>query len=112
MSSESVIEEHYIPYSKAKKYIYELIKSGSQSPMIQRVYEYLNSVEKCSDEDVNSLLDEIKTIIEKEEALAMIASICPTTIDELKAILVIDNKTYSNDDLEKVIESIKKHLKS
>ncbi|AWR94428.1 RNA polymerase Rpb4 family protein [Acidianus brierleyi] len=112
MSSESIIDEHYISYSEAKKYIYEIIKSGLQSPMIQRVYEYLNNVEKCSNEDVSSLLDEIKPIIEKEEVLAMIASICPTTIDELRAILVIDNKTYSNDDLEKVIESIKKHLKS
>ncbi|MCI2414585.1 MAG: RNA polymerase Rpb4 family protein [Candidatus Aramenus sp.] len=112
MSSLEVVEEHFISYPEAKKCIYEIIRNGSQSAILQRVYEYLNNVEKCPAEEVESLKAELSNVVKKEEVIAMIASICPTTIDELKAILVIDKSSYSDEDLQKIIGAVKSHLKS
>ncbi len=112
MSSLEVVEEHFISYPEAKKYIYEIIKSGSQSAILQRVYEYLSNVEKCPAEEAEALKAELSSIVKKEEVIAMIASICPTTIDELKAIIVVDKTNYSDEDLQKIIAAVKSHLKS
>ena len=110
MSSVLVEEEHYIPYSVAKKYVYELIRNGNNSSILQRTYEYLNAITKCGEEEATKLMEDLAQIIEKEEIRAIIASICPTTIDEVRGILSSDNKNYDQETLEKIVELVKKYL--
>ncbi|MUM64463.1 DNA-directed RNA polymerase subunit F [Acidianus infernus] len=110
MSSVIIEEEHYIPYSVAKKYVYELIRNGNNSSILQRTYEYLNSITKCNDEDAAKLMEELAQLVEKEEIRAVIASICPTTVDEVRSILASDSKNYGQEILEKIVELVKKYL--
>ncbi|ARM75901.1 RNA polymerase Rpb4 family protein [Acidianus manzaensis] len=110
MSSVTIIEEHYIPYSVAKKYILEMIKNNENSSVVQRTYEYLNLISKCSDEDALKVMEELKEVVEREDTRALLASICPESQDDVKAILQIEGKNYSDDDITKIIEVIKKHL--
>ncbi|BDC19300.1 DNA-directed RNA polymerase subunit F [Acidianus sp. HS-5] len=110
MSSVIVEDEHYIPYSVARKYVYELIKNGNNSSILQRTYEYLNAINKCGEEDAIKLMGELSQFVEKEEIRAVIASICPSTIDEVRSILALDSKNYSQEILEKIVELVKKYL--
>ncbi|AWR97259.1 DNA-directed RNA polymerase subunit F [Acidianus sulfidivorans JP7] len=110
MSSVTIEEEHYIPYSVAKKYILEMIKNGETSSVVQRTYEYLNLVSKCSDSDAIDVLNELKDIINREDIRVIIASICPETSDDVRAILQMDSKNYTDDDVNKILEVVKKHL--
>lgn len=109
-SSVEIVEEHYIPYSVAKKYILELIRNGESSSVVQRTYEYLNLVSKCSEDDAVKIMEELKEVIGREDIRALIASICPQTPDEARAILGIDSKNYSSETINKVIEVVKKYL--
>jgi DNA-directed RNA polymerase subunit F len=113
LSSVYIVEEHYIPYSVAKKLLSDVIKSGSSSNLLQRTYDYLNSVEKCDAESAQKVVEELSSIISREDVRAVLASICPITLDEVRSILIMDsNRTYTSEDIQKIIDIIRKYIKS
>lgn len=109
MPSIQVIEEEYIPYSVAKKILGEVISSGKSSSVLQKTFEYLNSLEKCSPENAVKLMKELSSIIQKEEVRAMFSSLCPETPDEVRAISLLEGRTLSQEEIEKIIEAVKKY---
>ncbi|AWR99437.1 DNA-directed RNA polymerase subunit F [Metallosphaera hakonensis] len=109
MSSIQILEEEPIPYSIAKEILKEAIDKGSSSSIIQKTFEYLNSVEKCSPDNARKLMEELRDLVSKKEVRAMISSICPETLDEVRAILVLEGRTFSQEELEKIIELIKRY---
>ncbi|MDT7860860.1 MAG: DNA-directed RNA polymerase subunit F [Saccharolobus sp.] len=113
MSSVYIIEEHYIPYPVAKKLLGEVIKSGVSSNLLQKTFDYLNENEKCDAESAQKLMEELKSIVSREDVRAVLASICPLTVDEIRSILVMDSgHTYTSEDIQKIIDLIKKYVKS
>ncbi|WP_371810386.1 RNA polymerase Rpb4 family protein [Acidianus sp. RZ1] len=102
-------EERYIPYALAKKYIDELIKNGQSSAILQRTFDYLNLISKCNEEGTEKIMDELKEIIQREDIRVVISSICPMSTDEVRAILSTDSKTYSQDDIDKVLDIVRKY---
>jgi len=112
--SSQILEDHYIPYSVAKKLLLQVSEAEpNPSNLLQRTISYLSHVEKCEAEEAETLMRELEEIIEREDLRAMIASICPLSLDEVRSILGIDSaKTYSTEEVEKIVESVKKHLKS
>ncbi|ABP94239.1 MULTISPECIES: DNA-directed RNA polymerase subunit F [Metallosphaera] len=109
MSSIQIIEEDYVPYSVAKEILKEAIESGSSSSILQKTFEYLNSLEKCSAENARKLMEELKGMISKKEVMAMISSLCPDNPDGLRAILTLEGKTFSQEELEKILDLIKRY---
>jgi DNA-directed RNA polymerase, subunit F (EC 2.7.7.6) len=108
-----VIEEHHIPYSVAKKYLQDLISNGNSSNLLQRTFDYLNSISKCDSKGAEQIMEELKEIVKKEELRAMIASLCPQTIDEVRIILATDTSTtYTTEQVQKIIEIVKNHMES
>ena len=106
-------EEHYVPYPFAKKVLQQLISSGNSSAILQRTFEYLNTFSKCNDSEAEAVMEELKNIVAREDVRAIIASLCPTTIEEVRTILVLDSgKTYTTEQIQKIIEVVKSHLKS
>lgn len=111
--SLKVEDEHYVPYSYAKKLLQDLISSGSSSTILQRTFEYLNSVTKCDSENSLKIMEELKDIIQREDVRAIIASICPTSIEEVRSILILDSgKTYTTEQIQKIIDIVKSHMES
>lgn len=111
--SLKIEEEHFIPYSVAKKILQELISSGNSSNILQRTFEYLNNFSKCNDNEALAIMEELKDIIQKEEVRSIIASLCPTTVEEVRSILVLDSgKIYSTEIIQKIIQIIKSHMES
>ena len=111
--SLKIEEEHYVPYPFAKKLIQQIISSGNSSDILQRTFEYLNTFSKCDDTEAEAVMEELKDIVPREDVRAIIASLCPTTIEEVRSILVLDSgKTYTTEQIQKIIEIIKSHLRS
>ena len=111
--SLKIEEEHYVPYPFAKKILQEIISSGNSSAILQRTFEYLNTFSKCNDTEAEAVMEELKDIIPREDIRAIIASLCPTTIEEIRSILVLDSgKTYTTEQIQKIIEIVKSHIGS
>ncbi|BBD71805.1 DNA-directed RNA polymerase subunit F [Sulfodiicoccus acidiphilus] len=96
----------------AGKILGEVVKSGQTSTILQRTYEYLNSVSKCSAEDASKIVEELDGLLSKEETKVMIASICPKTHEELRTLLTLEGKTYTTEELDRVLEIVRKYVKS
>ncbi|AHC51031.1 DNA-directed RNA polymerase subunit F [Sulfolobus acidocaldarius SUSAZ] len=111
--SLKTIEERFVPYSIAKKYIKELIDTGSSSNLIQKTFDYLNSISRCDEDSASKIMKELEEIVKREDVRAVLASICPTTVEEVRSVLVIDPSTiYSTEQIQKIIEIIKKYVES
>lgn len=103
-------KSEYVSYSEAKRILEGKNKDNELSATIERTIEYLSAVEKCTVEKASHLRAEIIKMGLKEETAAIIASICPSTLDELRSTLFLEEKTYSTDDLNKILELIKSQL--
>jgi DNA-directed RNA polymerase subunit F len=112
--SSRVVEEHYVPYSVAKKLLSQVMENSQDtSNLLQKTMNYLIRVDKCEAEEAEILMQELSDVVEREDIRAIISSICPISIDEMRSILAIETgKTYSTEEVEKIIELVKKHLKS
>lgn len=95
---------------EVKRILEKRINNGEVSDVVLRTHDYVRKFTKCSEDTI----DELRRFLEEkgfnEKTIAMILSICPTTIDELRTLLVFEDKTYDTDTLNEVIEEIKKHL--
>jgi DNA-directed RNA polymerase, subunit F (EC 2.7.7.6) len=102
-----------VPYAYVKERLKALIESGKSSQTIQRAFDYLNSLSKCSSEDANNVMEELKDVVENEDVRVVLSSVCPTTADEVRTILTMDTgKTYSPEDVDKIVQIISKYIKT
>lgn len=93
----------HLTYSDVMKLLKNLLDSGEEfSYMVSRVYEYASKMARCvsSDEVVDGL---IKLGL-KEITAVMLVNNCPSSRDEVKALLNFESKTFTDEELEKVLE--------
>ncbi|QKQ99894.1 DNA-directed RNA polymerase subunit F [Metallosphaera tengchongensis] len=109
MSSFHIIEENDIPYSVAKEILQSFIQGVSSSSLLQKTFEYLNALEKCTPENARKLMEDLSQFVQKKEVRAMISSLCPENADELRAILVMEGRTLSQENIEKILNLIKSY---
>ena len=109
--SYRIEEIRQLPYGYVKDKIRQLIDSGNSSQTIQRVFDYLNEVSKCSGDDAMKVMEELSALVVREDVRAVVSSICPRTPDEVRSVLAMDpSKTYSTEEVEKIIEIISKYI--
>jgi len=73
-----------------------------------RVYTYLQTVQKLKPEDQEKLYEELKEINIPDEIRIKIVEILPKDEEELKTVLY--TYTISKEDAKKILEIIKKYL--
>jgi DNA-directed RNA polymerase subunit F len=111
--SYRVVELSSVPYAYVKERLKALIESGNSSQTIQRAFDYLNALSKCSSEDANNVMEELKDVVGSEDVRVVLSSVCPTTPDEVRTILAMDTgKTYSPEDVDKIVQIISKYIKT
>ena len=109
--SYRIEEIKQLPYGYVKDRVRQLIDSGNSSQTIQRVFDYLNEVSKCNGDDAMKVMEELSSIVAREDVRAVLSSICPRTPDEVRSVLQMDSgKTYSTEEVEKIIEIISKYI--
>jgi DNA-directed RNA polymerase subunit F len=109
-----VLEYHDIPNGIARKLIKEYAKKvgGEISELVKTVIEYLDKVSKCSDDAAEEVYNELKKYGLKETSIAMIINIVPQSIDELRTLLVFEEKIPDEQILKNIVELLNSKCKS
>ncbi len=97
---------------EVKQILEKRLSEGEVSDVVIRTYEYVRKFTKCSEEGVNELKKFLKEKGFNDKTIAMILSICPTTVEELRTLLVFEDKSYDTSVLEEVVNEVKKYLVS
>lgn len=105
---------HLISNSEALKYIREYVereknKTGTIPILVQRVSEYLHKFSKVSVDNADELEKELKALGLREESIIMIMNICPKTHDELRALLVFEERVLETEQLDAIIKLLEKY---
>jgi DNA-directed RNA polymerase subunit F len=106
-----IIEKKSLSIPEMKERVDEMKKRDKELNFrAKKVEEYLSKVPKTK------VYKELKQQIEslgitrlKEKHIALILNILPEDIDSLRLILSSENLTLKNEDLEKIINTVKKH---
>ncbi len=95
---------------EVKQILEKRLNEGEVSDVVIRTYEYVRKFAKCSEEGVDRLKKFLKEKGFNDKTIAMILSICPTTVEELRTLLVFEDKSYDTSVLEEVVSEVKKYL--
>ena len=106
-----IIEKKPLNINEMKEQVEEIKKRDKELNFrAKKVEEYLNKVAKTkSYKELKQSLEGLKITRLKEKHITLIINILPTDIDSLRIILSGENLTLKNEDLEKILETVKKH---
>lgn len=83
--------------------------TGTTSLLVQRVLEYLHKFSKIPPEKVEELRKNLVAMGLKDGSIVMIMNICPTTTDELRTLLVLEDKVFETEQLDKMLSLLKEY---
>lgn len=86
-------------------------RTGTVPLLIQRVLEYLYRFSKVKPEVAEEFRDHLSSLGLRDETIVMIMNICPRTHEELRTLLVIEDKAFETEKLEKIIDLVKEYCK-
>ncbi|HDJ83677.1 MAG TPA: RNA polymerase Rpb4 [Desulfurococcaceae archaeon] len=95
---------------EVKRILEKRMDEGDVSDVVMRTYEYVRRFTKCDEEKIEELRSFLEERGFNEKTIAMVLSICPTTIEELRSLFVFEDKTYDTDVLNEIVETIKKYI--
>jgi Uncharacterized protein conserved in archaea len=104
-----VEEEHYIPYQMVLNYLKE---EKEVSEVKVKIRELLQKIVKCDHEKAISLFNELKKFNLREQTVAQIVSICPTSVGELLPLMSFEQKVPNEEVLKEIVEVVKKYITS
>jgi len=91
-----------------EKYIERVRNETATSPSLAlRVAEYLRKFSKIPPDRVGELRGKLEEMGLKEESVVMIINICPKTVNELIGILQVEERSFEQEFLEKIISTLK-----
>jgi DNA-directed RNA polymerase subunit F len=91
-----------------EKYIERVKEESATTPSLAlKVQEYLRKFSHIPSDRANELRSKLEELGLKEESIVMIMNICPGSIDELVAILQVEEKTFERGLLETIINTIR-----
>ncbi len=99
------------PIPLVKKILTKRLEEDNEVPeVITRTLNYAENFTKCDENRIEELLVKLKEMGYNEITASMIASICPTTIEELRVLLVFEPKTWEKEELWKTIELLRDYM--
>ncbi|HIC98537.1 MAG TPA: hypothetical protein EYP08_02450 [Pyrodictiaceae archaeon] len=103
-----VLKAEYIPVPLAKKLLEENVKSGEESPLVQRTMTYLSAFTKCDPNVAKQVYEKLRNDFGlKDITASMIVSLVPRTIDEIRVMLDFEDKLFETEELKKIVELLK-----
>ncbi len=117
MSTEldvEVLEEEHVSSPVAKDLLERFVKkleatSGTTTMLIHRTIEYLSKFSKLDVSGAKALDRELQAFNLKPETRVMIVNICPSTLDELRTLLVLEERTIDTEEAEKILDIVYKY---
>jgi len=78
------------------------------NPRSIKTYDYINKFSKKDTKKLRENLEKVGILRLKDKHINKIVDLLPKDIDELKSILIGENLTLKQEDLTKIVETIKK----
>ncbi len=116
MTFKEVIEEEPLAVPQAKEIVERATEERKKlkkdlSFETRRALEHLSLFSKLSPEKAEKLLEELLDLgIKKKEIAIKIVDLVPRTADELRAIYAKERFTLSQEEIEKILETVEKHI--
>jgi DNA-directed RNA polymerase subunit F len=89
--------------NELKKVIDRLQAQGAPIPLLlTRTYDYLKRFSKIPYERVGGVKEFLRSKGLREESIIMIVNICPKTVDELRPLLELEDKTLETSVAEEI----------
>jgi len=116
MTFKEVLEEEPLTIPQAKEIIEKATEKRKKikedlSFETRRALEHLNLFSKLSPEKAEKLLQELLELgIKKKEIAIKIVDVIPRTPDELRAIYAKERFTLSQEEIEKILETVEKQI--
>lgn len=111
--SYEILEFHDVPAPIAKKLLEEFVSQISQREripdIIQSMLEYTKTISKCDSEKAEQLYSELKKMNLKEVTIAMIINIRPKIVDELRTLLIFEDRIPDEEVLKEIIDLLDKY---
>lgn len=99
------------PVPLVKKILAKRLEEDGEAPeVIIRTLNYAEKFTKCDENRIEELLGKLVELGFNETTASMITSICPTTIEELRVLLVFESRTWEREELVKVLELLKSYI--
>lgn len=111
-----VDEVRLISNSEALKYLKEYSeiernKTGTVPLLVQRVTEYLYKFNKVLPERAEELRKKLSSFNLKEETIVMVMNICPQSQEELRPLLILEERVLETEHLDKIISLLKEYCR-
>ncbi|MEM2024943.1 MAG: RNA polymerase Rpb4 [Desulfurococcaceae archaeon] len=84
-------------------------ETGTTSLLSSRVLEYLSKFSKLPAEKTNEFREKLNELGLKEGTAVMVMNICPKNLDELRPLLILEEKTPEPAVLDKIVELTKEY---
>lgn len=106
-----IIEAKPVPMGVAKEIMVKKERKEEISYEQKLAIEHLKKFTKLSKDKALKLIEEISNVVKlSDEILVQIVDILPQTKDELRTILATEKFSLRDEEIEKILEIIKKYL--
>ncbi|MBU1204244.1 MAG: hypothetical protein KKG60_04220 [Nanoarchaeota archaeon] len=107
-----IISENSLTLSEVKSRIEDVKKRDKElNPKAMKTYEYVTLFGKKKEKEIKELKEKLEALNIprlKPRQVVKIIDLCPRDLDSLKVILTGENITLKQEDMEKIIEVMKK----
>ena len=116
MTFKEVIEEQPLTIPEAKEILEKAVEERKKvkedlTYETRRALEHLTLFSKLSPEKAKKLLEDLLALgIKKKEIAIKIVDVIPRTPDELRAIYAKERFTLTQEEIEKILETVEKHI--
>ena len=108
MANLEVLNETSLSLQELKEKLNEIKKrDGDLNPRGIKTYDYINKFSKKDTKKLKENLDKVGILRLKDKHINKIVDILPKDTDELKAVLSGENLTLKQEDLDKIIATVK-----
>jgi len=109
-----ILEEKHIPNPVAKELLEKVVRmleaSGyTPTMLIHKTLDYLRKHSKMNSDRAVALDRELDAFNLKPETKVMIINICPETLDELRTLLVLEERLIETEEAKKILDIVKKY---
>ncbi|RLG81055.1 MAG: DNA-directed RNA polymerase subunit F [Thermoprotei archaeon] len=111
-----VIEERALSNAEAYKILRKIVdkiaeKEGAAPLLLVKTLEYLKKTTKIDPDSAEALRELLSKYKLREESIIMIMNICPTTVDELRTLLELEERVIETETAREIVETIRQYCK-
>ncbi len=101
-----IVSKEYIPVPVAKGILARRLGEDKEvSPMLESTYHYLTLFSKCGEGEAAEAYRKLREDFNlKDITAAMLVSIMPETIDEVRIMLDFEDRLLETEEIEKILE--------